>query len=33
MNQPCHSKNSWALRDMAERLLEASQRGFWQSAN
>ena len=26
-------KNPWALRDMAERLLEASQRGLWQSAN
>ncbi|NET39131.1 MAG: cobaltochelatase subunit CobN, partial [Cyanothece sp. SIO1E1] len=24
-------KNPWALRDMAERLLEASQRGLWQS--
>ncbi|MBD2083309.1 cobaltochelatase subunit CobN [Leptolyngbya sp. FACHB-17] len=27
------SKNPWALRDMAERLLEANQRGFWQQAN
>ncbi|MCW6036724.1 cobaltochelatase subunit CobN [Spirulina subsalsa FACHB-351] len=26
------SKNPWALRDMAERLLEANQRGLWQSA-
>ena len=26
------AKNPWALRDMAERLLEAHQRGFWQSA-
>ncbi|WP_017716767.1 cobaltochelatase subunit CobN [Kamptonema formosum] len=25
-------KNPWALRDMAERLLEAHQRGLWQSA-
>ncbi|MEG3941372.1 cobaltochelatase subunit CobN [Microcoleus sp. S36b_A3] len=25
--------NPWALRDMAERLLEARQRGLWQSAN
>jgi cobaltochelatase CobN len=24
-------KNPWALRDMAERLLEARQRGFWQN--
>ncbi len=23
-------KNPWALRDMAERLLEAQQRGLWQ---
>ncbi|WP_293160195.1 cobaltochelatase subunit CobN [Okeania sp. SIO2C9] len=28
-----HGKNPWALRDMAERLLEANQRGLWQSAN
>ncbi len=27
------SKNPWALRDMAERLLEANQRGLWQSAS
>lgn len=26
-------KNPWALRDMAERLLEARQRGLWQSAD
>lgn len=26
-------KNPWALRDMAERLLEAHQRGFWQQAS
>lgn len=26
-------KNPWALRDMAERLLEANQRGLWQSAS
>ena len=25
-------KNPWALRDMAERLLEANQRGLWQGA-
>jgi cobaltochelatase CobN len=25
-------KNPWALRDMAERLLEANQRGLWQTA-
>ncbi len=25
-----HHKNPWALRDMAERLLEANQRGLWQ---
>jgi cobaltochelatase CobN len=25
------SKNPWALRDMAERLLEANQRGLWQN--
>jgi cobaltochelatase CobN len=25
--------NPWALRDMAERLLEAHQRGFWETAN
>ncbi|NEQ41142.1 MAG: hypothetical protein F6K40_35045 [Okeania sp. SIO3I5] len=33
MNQPCHSKNPWALRDIAERLLAANQRGLWQSAH
>ena len=27
------AKNPWALRDMAERLLEANQRGLWQLAN
>ena len=26
-------RNPWALRDMAERLLEASNRGLWQGAN
>lgn len=26
-------KNPWALRDMAERLLEAKQRGLWQEVN
>ncbi|MGB0563665.1 MAG: cobaltochelatase subunit CobN [Spirulinaceae cyanobacterium] len=26
-------KNPWALRDMAERLLEANQRGLWQQAD
>ena len=26
-------KNPWALRDMAERLLEANQRGLWQNAD
>lgn len=26
-------KNPWALRDMAERMLEARQRGMWQSSN
>ena len=26
-------KNPWALRDIAERLLEANQRGLWQDAN
>ncbi|MCU0569947.1 MAG: cobaltochelatase subunit CobN [Oculatellaceae cyanobacterium Prado106] len=26
-------KNPWALRDMAERLLEANQRGMWQQVN
>jgi len=28
-----HEKNPWALRDMAERLLEAHQRGFWQNVD
>ncbi|GAB4379104.1 MAG: cobaltochelatase subunit CobN [Elainellaceae cyanobacterium] len=27
-----HQKNPWALRDMSERLLEAHQRGLWQTA-
>ena len=27
------SRNPWVLRDMAERLLEASNRGLWESAN
>ncbi len=27
------TSNPWALRDMAERLLEANQRGLWQQAN
>jgi cobaltochelatase CobN len=27
------AKNPWALRDIAERLLEAHQRGLWQDAN
>ena len=27
------NKNPWALRDIAERLLEANQRGLWQDAN
>ncbi|MBE9042304.1 cobaltochelatase subunit CobN, partial [Oscillatoriales cyanobacterium LEGE 11467] len=27
------NKNPWALRDMAERMLEANQRGLWQSAS
>jgi cobaltochelatase CobN len=26
-------KNPWALRDMAERLLEANQRGLWKASN
>ncbi|MBE9249342.1 cobaltochelatase subunit CobN [Dolichospermum sp. LEGE 00240] len=28
-----HDKNPWALRDIAERLLEANQRGLWQDVN
>ncbi len=28
-----HSKNPWALRDIAERLLEAHKRGLWQDVN
>jgi cobaltochelatase CobN len=27
------TKNPWALRDMAERLLEAHQRGLWQNVD
>jgi cobaltochelatase CobN len=27
------AKNPWALRDMAERMLEAHQRGLWQDAS
>ncbi|MEO1347692.1 MAG: cobaltochelatase subunit CobN [Cyanobacteria bacterium J06635_15] len=33
VQQFIEQKNPWALRDMAERLLEASQRGLWQGAN
>ncbi|MGE5657146.1 MAG: cobaltochelatase subunit CobN [Actinomycetota bacterium] len=32
VQQFIQEKNPWALRDMAERLLEAHQRGLWQSA-
>lgn len=32
VQQFIQEKNPWALRDMAERLLEAYQRGLWQSA-
>ncbi|MDM3846185.1 MAG: cobaltochelatase subunit CobN [Aphanizomenon gracile PMC638.10] len=28
-----HDNNPWALRDIAERLLEANQRGLWQDVN
>ncbi|MCT7973584.1 cobaltochelatase subunit CobN [Laspinema olomoucense] len=28
-----HQKNPWALRDMAERLLEANQRGLWEGVD
>ena len=28
-----HNKNPWALRDIAERLLEAKQRGLWKDVN
>jgi len=31
VQQFIQQKNPWALRDMAERLLEANQRGLWQS--
>lgn len=33
VQQFIQEKNPWALRDMAERLLEAHQRGLWQSAS
>ncbi|NEQ75609.1 MAG: hypothetical protein F6K23_22690 [Okeania sp. SIO2C9] len=33
VTQPFDSKNPWALRDMAERLLEVNQRSLCQSAN
>ena len=34
MNQTFLSdRNPWVLRDMAERLLEASNRGLWTGAN
>ncbi|MGF1493894.1 MAG: cobaltochelatase subunit CobN [Microcoleaceae cyanobacterium] len=33
VQQFVQSKNPWALRDMAERLLEAHQRGLWQNVN
>jgi cobaltochelatase CobN len=33
VQQFIQSKNPWALRDMAERLLEANQRGLWQSVD
>ncbi|VEP14987.1 hypothetical protein H1P_300009 [Hyella patelloides LEGE 07179] len=29
VQQFIQDKNPWALRDMAERLLEANQRGMW----
>ena len=28
-----HDNNPWVLRDMAERLLEAANRGMWESAS
>jgi cobaltochelatase CobN len=28
-----HNKNPWALRDIAERLLEAHKRGLWEDVN
>ncbi|MEM8778022.1 MAG: cobaltochelatase subunit CobN, partial [Cyanobacteria bacterium P01_G01_bin.49] len=33
VQQFIQAKNPWALRDMAERLLEANQRGLWQKVN
>ena len=33
VQQFIQEKNPWALRDMAERLLEANQRGLWQNVN
>jgi cobaltochelatase CobN len=33
VQQFIRAKNPWALRDMAERLLEANQRGLWQSVD
>ena len=33
VQQFIQEKNPWALRDMAERLIEASMRGLWQSAS
>jgi cobaltochelatase CobN len=33
VQQFIQEKNPWALRDMAERLLEANQRGLWQSVS
>lgn len=33
VQQFIEEKNPWVLRDMAERLLEAYQRGFWQKVN
>ena len=33
VQQFIQEKNPWALRDMAERLLEANQRGLWQSVD
>ena len=33
VQQFVRDKNPWALRDMAERLLEANQRGMWQEVS
>jgi cobaltochelatase CobN len=33
VQQFIQAKNPWALRDMAERLLEANQRGLWENPN